>query len=64
MSGIGYREIAAMLRGELTQEQATQQLKFATHQYARRQLTWFRRDQRIRWLAAPTPEDVLKLLDG
>ena len=64
MSGIGYREIAAMLRGELTQEQATQQMKFATHQYARRQLTWFRRDQRITWLVAPTPVDVLKLLDG
>jgi tRNA dimethylallyltransferase len=64
MSGIGYREIAAMLRGELTEDQATQQMKFATHQYARRQLTWFRRDRRITWLVAPSPDDVLKLLDG
>jgi tRNA dimethylallyltransferase len=51
-----------MLRGELTPEQATQQMKFATHQYAKRQLTWFRRDARITWLSAPTVEDVLRVL--
>jgi len=64
MSGIGYREIAAMLRGELSREQAVLQMKFATHQYAKRQLTWFRRDERIHWLAAPNADDVLGLLDG
>ena len=63
MSGIGYREIARLLRGELTLEEATRQVKHATHQYARRQLTWFRRDQRVQWLSQPTPDDVLRFLD-
>ncbi len=64
MSSIGYREIARMLRGLLTRGEATIQIKHATHQYAKRQLTWFRRDQRIQWLRQPTPEDILSLLDG
>jgi tRNA dimethylallyltransferase len=54
MSGIGYRELSAVLRDELTLDQATQQIKLATHQYAKRQLTWFRKDQRIHWLDATT----------
>lgn len=51
MSGIGYREIAQVLAGELGMTDAAQKMKAATHAYARRQLTWFRRDTRIQWLA-------------
>jgi tRNA dimethylallyltransferase len=64
MSSIGYREVARLLRGELARDEAAAQMKRSTHQYARRQLTWFRRDQRIQWLSQPTPDDVLPLLDG
>ncbi len=39
---IGYKEYAAALRGECTEEEAIEQIKIATHRYARRQLTWFR----------------------
>lgn len=49
---IGYKEIAAALRGECTMEQAVQTLKQATRNYAKRQLTWFRRDARVRWIRA------------
>jgi tRNA dimethylallyltransferase len=64
MSGIGYREIAQVVRGEQDLFSAVVQIKQATHQYARRQMTWFRRDQRIVWLdaATATPEQVLELL--
>jgi len=64
MSGIGYREIATMLRGELSLADAMAQLKQATHQYAKRQMTWFRRRPRIQWLDASTAtaEEVLGLL--
>jgi tRNA dimethylallyltransferase len=43
---------------------AVARFKHATHAYARRQLTWFRRDQRITWLDAQTAtaSDVLDLL--
>lgn len=52
MSSLGYREIGAYLRGELTLDVATERIKLATHAYIRRQLTWFRRDTRIQWLDA------------
>lgn len=50
MRGLGYKEIAAHLRGELTLEEAIRMLKRNTRRFAKRQLTWFRRDERIRWL--------------
>ena len=50
MSGIGYREILAYLRKETSLEEAVKRIKFHTHQYARRQITWFKRDDRIRWV--------------
>ena len=50
---IGYKEIAAALRGDITMSDAIDTLKQATRNYAKRQLTWFRRDPRVRWIAAP-----------
>ena len=50
MSGLGYRELAAHLLDDLPLDEAIQQAKFATHDYIRRQLTWFRgHDSGIRW---------------
>ncbi len=42
MTGTGYREAAAVLSGELTEEEAIDRVQRATRAYARRQLTWFR----------------------
>lgn len=50
MSGIGYKEIGSYLQKEISLEEAIQQIKFHTHQYARRQMTWFKRDGRINWI--------------
>ncbi len=50
MQGLGYKEIAAYLIGEVDLEEAVQQLRRNTRHYARRQLIWFRADPRIRWL--------------
>jgi tRNA dimethylallyltransferase len=52
MSSLGYREVGTYLRGEMTLDQATARMKLATHAYIRRQLTWFRPDERICWLDA------------
>lgn len=59
MSSLGYREILAYLRGELTLDAARERFAFATHAYIRRQLTWFRADARIMWLDADAPLDAL-----
>ena len=50
---IGYREMAQVLRGELTMEKARTAIQLATRQYAKRQMTWFRKDKSIRWFAGP-----------
>ena len=56
MSSLGYRQIGAHLRGEVTLEAALERMKFDTHGYIRRQLTWFRPDTRITWLDAAQPD--------
>jgi len=50
MQAIGYKEMAAALRGECTVKQAADRIKQASRNYAKRQLTWFRRNEAIRWL--------------
>jgi tRNA dimethylallyltransferase len=48
---IGYRELRAHLHGELTLDQARAAIQQGTRQYAKRQLTWFRREANVHWLA-------------
>lgn len=54
MQSMGYREIGQYLQGQLTLDEAIASQQQATRRYARRQLTWFRRDERITWLPAAT----------
>lgn len=49
---IGYKEIVAALEGDCTLDEAIAQVKTATHRYAKRQRTWFRKDARIHWIDA------------
>jgi tRNA dimethylallyltransferase len=49
--GLEYRFVSRLLRGEFADEaEMVQRLKYATHDFVRRQLTWFRKDQRIQWI--------------
>lgn len=50
MQAIGYKEVVASLAGESTLAEAIEAIKMNTRRYAKRQLTWLRRDKRIRWL--------------
>ena len=52
---LGYAQVIAMRRGELTLDAAIEETKRATRQYARRQETWFSRDARIKWLSPIQP---------
>lgn len=49
LKAIGYKEIIAYLEGELSYDQAVKLLKKNTRHFAKRQLTWFRRDPNIQW---------------
>ena len=52
---IGYAQVIALIRGEVTQNQAIEETVVATRQYVRRQETWFKRDQRIQWIGEGEP---------
>ncbi|WP_195268613.1 tRNA (adenosine(37)-N6)-dimethylallyltransferase MiaA [Eubacterium sp. 1001713B170207_170306_E7] len=52
MKAIGYKEFLPYLKGEMPLEEALRILKRDTRHFAKRQLTWFRKDQRIRWFEA------------
>jgi tRNA dimethylallyltransferase len=59
--GHGYPELAAYLDGRLSLEAARESTVRQVRQYARRQLTWFRADRRVQWLAAD-PELIIEQL--
>ncbi len=59
MQAIGYKEMAAALRGECTAAQAADRIKQASRNYAKRQLTWFRRSEAINWLYVDECGDLL-----
>jgi len=48
---IGYRELHAVLRGEVALERARGAIQQATRRYAKRQLTWFRKEPGVRWFS-------------
>ena len=46
---MGYNELIAYLDGEMTLEQAQERIAISTRQFAKRQMTWFKKDQSIKW---------------
>ena len=61
---LGYSQIVALLNGTMSESDAKEDTKRATRQYARRQETWFSRDERIHWISPVQPrlERVLEVL--
>lgn len=53
MTGIGYRQICTFLNGKISLAGAIEEIKKDTRQYAKRQMTWFKRDRRIHWIKDP-----------
>lgn len=49
---IGYKEVVSALDGDISLDEAIEQIKTATRRYAKRQRTWFRKDTRITWIDA------------
>ena len=65
---LGYRHAVAALRGELSQEEAITRTQVDTRRYAKRQLTWFRREEEVHWIPGPgedpsTLQQLLKLVE-
>ena len=50
MQGLGYKEVVEYLNGELTKEEMIEKIKQETRRYAKRQLTWFRKNKETVWI--------------
>ena len=59
MQAIGYKEFLAAMDGRITVEEAADQVRKSSRHYAKRQLTWFRRNQNIHWLRRKPGGEIL-----
>jgi tRNA dimethylallyltransferase len=63
MQAIGYKEFVAALDGHCTMEEAADEVRKASRRYAKRQLTWFRRNEKMHWLTrheGETGDEILQ----
>jgi len=64
MQGLGYKQIFAALEGEISLEEAVYLIKRDTRHFAKRQLTWFRREKEVTWIEKNVfDQDSQKILD-
>lgn len=65
MQAIGYKEIKEYLDGILTKEEAIEKIKMESRRYAKRQLTWFRKNQNTTWLdmSKPVNENLAAIME-
>lgn len=66
MQAIGYKEIVEYLENKVTKEEAIEKIKQETRRYAKRQITWFKRNQDIKWLDGlnSTQNNIKIILEG
>jgi len=63
LNTVGYKEIIAYLNGEFGLERAIELIKRNTRHFAKRQMTWFRKDEKINWFITNDKEDIPKIAD-
>lgn len=59
MQGLDYKEVVEYLNGDISYEEMVEKLKIETRHYAKRQLTWFRKDTRIKWVTKEKAVDEI-----
>lgn len=65
LNTVGYKELFAFFEGKSTFDNAVEEIKMNTRRFAKRQLTWFRKEEGIKWFENTTPVDeILNYLKG
>jgi tRNA dimethylallyltransferase len=65
MQGLGYKEMIPCIRGEYSVEEAAERIRLGTRHYAKRQMTFLRREEQMRYVDVESPgayEEIRKLL--
>ena len=60
MQGLGYKEVVEYLQGKISKEEMIEKIKRETRRYAKRQMTWFRKNKQTIWIE---PQDIEKILN-
>lgn len=63
LNTVGYKELFSFIDGECSLEEAVDLIKRNTRKYARKQLTWFRRDQEIKWFEPEQVQQIIEYID-
>ena len=61
---VGYKEMFDYINGDISLDDAVSQIKIATRQYAKRQLTWFKKDKSITWFHPQQTENIIQFIQG
>lgn len=62
LNTVGYKELFDYFDGLCTLEEAVSKIKFNTHKYCRKQLTWFKRDTDIHWFSPENVEEIINYI--
>jgi tRNA dimethylallyltransferase len=62
LNTVGYKELFAYFDGKMTLEETVEKIKTNTRRYAKRQLTWFKRDTEIHWFSPTEPDKIVNFV--
>ena len=62
LNTVGYKELFEYLKGKWTLHEAVERIKGNTRRYARKQLTWFKKDDQIRWFHPDDKEEIIRYI--
>ena len=63
LNTVGYKEMFDYMDGRWSLDEAVERMKGNTHRYARKQLTWFKRDEEVRWFHPDQIDEILKYIE-
>lgn len=63
LNTVGYKEMFAYFDGSIDRNEAVRQIQSNTRRYMRKQLTWFKKDDTIRWFSPDNIEEIIKYID-
>lgn len=64
LNTVGYKEMFAYFDGAIDRDEAVRQIQSNSRRYMRKQLTWFKKDDRIKWFSPDNIEDILNYIDN
>ncbi len=64
LNTVGYRELFAFFDGDISREKAIELIKRNSRRYARKQITWFRKDENVNWFEPSQTEEIIQFIES